>query len=61
MSSNWDPLGPPVVGASGPVARAASQVYEATFTFHKEVSHTPSLLPPSLPPSLPLRKLACVL
>ena len=37
QSSNWDPLGAPVVGASGPIARAVGQVYHSNLAFRKEV------------------------
>jgi hypothetical protein len=37
QSSSWDPLGAPVVGASGPIARAAGNVYHSSLAFRKEV------------------------
>ena len=36
QSSAWDPLGAPVVGASGPIARAVGQVYHSSLAFRKE-------------------------
>ena len=37
QSSSWDPLGPPVVGASGPVVRAVGNVYHSSLAFRKEL------------------------
>jgi len=37
QSSSWDPLGAPVVGTSGPIARAAGNVYHSSLAFRKEV------------------------
>ena len=37
QSSSWDPLGAPVVGTSGPIARAAGHVYHSSLAFRKDV------------------------
>ena len=37
VSGSWDPLGPPVVGASGPLVRDISNIYESTMENRKQV------------------------
>lgn len=37
VGGSWDPLGPPVVGASGPIARDISTIYESTLENRKQM------------------------
>eukprot|EP00961_Rhodomonas_salina_P046522 624374-Rhodomonas_salina.1 len=57
VGGSWDPLGPPVVGASGPIARDISTIYESTLENRKQVGSSPRFCCTfALSPALPLAR-----